>query len=152
MGAPDGVGERAWPPHGPAPRVLRGGRDARSLGVRASGREVAFSGRMQVPTNSLSAGTRAGSHRRRRRDAAVDAYGNVKYGDPSYSVGEDGRIVEVDPSGNKQHHKQQYVVREGRVHETNSYGRIQYHKPSYVVEKDGRVGRVQQQKFIIKKD
>jgi hypothetical protein len=99
-----------------------------SLGARASGREVAFSGRTQVPTNSLSTGTRAGSHRGRRRDDTVDAYGNVKYGDPSYSVGEDGRIVEVDPYGNKQHHKPQYVIRKDRMYETDSYGRVKQQK------------------------
>ena len=36
----------------------------------------------------------------------TDAYGRIRYNQPSYSVGEDGRIVEVDPYGNKQHHKQ----------------------------------------------
>jgi hypothetical protein len=53
--------------------------------------------------------------------------------------GKDGRIVEVDPYGNKQYHKQQYVIRKDKIYETNSYGRIQYHKPSYSVGKDGRV-------------
>ena len=112
-----------------------------------------------------------------QRVYTVDAYGNVKYSDPSYSVGKDGRIVEVDTYGNKQPHKTQYVIRNSRVYEADSYGRIQYHKPSYAVGKDGRVvqtdaygnkgktqyqvkdgkvyetdayGRVKQQKFEIK--
>ena len=90
------------------------------------------------------------------------------------------RIVEVDGYGNRRYDKPQYVIRKDRVYET-SYGSIQYHKPSWIVERDGRVvqtdgygnkrydkpqykvegdkvyetdayGRVQQQKFIIKKD
>jgi hypothetical protein len=31
-----------------------------------------------------------------------DAYGRIRHDKPSYSVGEDGRIVEVGPYGNKQ--------------------------------------------------
>ena len=74
-----------------------------------------------------------------QRVYTVDAYGNVTYGEPSFSVGKDGRIVEVDTYGNKQPHKTQYVVRNSRVYEADSYGRIQYDKPSYAVGKDGRV-------------
>ena len=57
------------------------------------------------------------------------------------SVGEDGRIVEVDPYGNSRHDKRQYVIRKDRVYETDSYGRIRYDKPYYAVGKDGRVVR-----------
>ena len=99
----------------------------------------------------------------------------------SYSVGGEGRVVEVDQYGNRQPQKTQYVVRNGRVYESDSYGRIRYHKPSYTVGKDGRgvqtdaygskrydkpqyqvkdgkvyetdaYGRSRQQKFIIKNE
>jgi hypothetical protein len=54
----------------------------------------------------------------------TDAYGRVRHDKPSYSVGSDGRIVEVDQYGNKQYHKRQFIIRKDRVYETNSYGRI----------------------------
>jgi hypothetical protein len=40
----------------------------------------------------------------------TDAYGRIQHNKPSYSVGKDARIVEVDPYGNKQHHKQLSVA------------------------------------------
>ena len=78
------------------------------------------------------------------------------------SVGQDGRIVEVDPYGNSRHDKPQHVVRKDRVYETDSYaassttsrhipsartgascrwtcsGNKRYDKPQYQV-KDGKV-------------
>ena len=44
------------------------------------------------------------------------------------SVGEDGRIVEVDPYGNSRHDKPQYVIRKDWVYEADSYGRVKQQK------------------------
>ena len=35
----------------------------------------------------------------------VDPYGNVQYGKPSYSVGGDGGVVEVDATGTSNHRR-----------------------------------------------
>ena len=105
----------------------------------------------------------------------TDAYGRIQHNKPSYSVEENGRIVEVDPYGNKQHYEQQYIIRKVRVYETNSCDRTHYHKPSCNVGTAGwssrltptatsdttsrrkvyetdAYGQVRQQKFEIKKE
>jgi len=69
----------------------------------------------------------------------VDPYGNVTYGEPSFSVGGDGRIVQVDRHGNEQPGKSQYVTKGERIYESDSYGRVRFDRPSYTVERDGRV-------------
>lgn len=43
------------------------------------------------------------------------------------------RIIQTDSVGNRQYHKDQYVVQNGKVYQTDSVGNIQYHKPSYTV-------------------
>jgi hypothetical protein len=53
----------------------------------------------------------------------TDTHGRTQHNKPSYSVGEDGRIVEVDPSGNKQYHRQQYLLKDGRVYAPTSPGK-----------------------------
>jgi len=58
------------------------------------------------------------------------SHGRTRYDRPSYAVGKDGRVVQVDAYGNRG--KTQYQFKDGKVYETDAYG------------------RVQQQKFIIK--
>ena len=41
------------------------------------------------------------------------------------------RIYQVDSVGNKQYHKQQYQIKDGKVYQTDSVGNIQYHKPAF---------------------
>jgi len=114
------------------------------------------------------------------KDAKVyqtDKYGNVQYHKPSYAVQPDGKIMEVDPYGNRM--QQQYeikgnqvyttdkfgnrlessfVVKDNKVHRTDKYGNVQHHEPSHTIQPDGKVmkvdayGKRQQQSYEIKSD
>ena len=44
---------------------------------------------------------------------------------------EEKRIYQTDSVGNKQYHKQQYQIKDGKVYQTDSVGNIQYHKPGF---------------------
>jgi len=52
-----------------------------------------------------------------------------------YVVQENGRVIETDATGNKQYHKQQYVIKDRNVYPTDSLGRIQYNTPSLTVQR-----------------
>jgi hypothetical protein len=107
----------------------------------------------------------------------TDEYGNVLYHKPSYAAEPDGKVMQVDPYGNRL--QQQYevkgdrvyttdkfgnrlapsfVVKGDKVYQTDKYGNVQHHKPSYAVQPDGEVmqvdpyGNRQQQKFEIQRD
>lgn len=69
----------------------------------------------------------------------TDAYGRVRYNQPSWVVKENGRMVEVSPYGSEQSHKQQYKIEWDRVYHADYAGRVQYNKPSFAVGKDGHV-------------
>ena len=43
-------------------------------------------------------------------------------------------VVQVDSTGRKEYHKQQYVIEKGKVTPVDSTGRKEYHKPSYVIK------------------
>jgi hypothetical protein len=47
---------------------------------------------------------------------------------PSYTVEDNGRIVETDKFGNKQYHKDGYQIKGDRVYQTNKYGNIKNHE------------------------
>jgi len=68
-----------------------------------------------------------------------DKYGKTQYHKPSYSVRQDGRVIEVDTYGHKQYQKQQYQVKEGKVYSASPTGQIQYDKPHYSQEQNGQV-------------
>jgi len=91
----------------------------------------------------------------------TDKFGNVQYHKPSQVVRPDGKVMQVDPFGNRL--QQQYEVRGDRVYATDSvgnrsapsfvvkgekvyrtdqYGNVQYHKPSIEVAPDGKVTEV----------
>ena len=56
-----------------------------------------------------------------QRVYTVDAYGNVKYSDPSLQRrAATAESFEVDQYGNTQPHKTQYVVRNSRVYEADT--------------------------------
>lgn len=61
--------------------------------------------------------------------------GNIQYHKPSAVIQQNGRVIETDQFGNKQHHKQQYQIKDGKVYQTDSVGNIQYHKPKGVMKK-----------------
>ena len=44
------------------------------------------------------------------------------------------KVVQVDSTGRKEYHKQQYVVEKDKVIPVDSTGRKEYHKPSYVIK------------------
>ena len=44
------------------------------------------------------------------------------------------KVVQVDSTGRKEYHKQQYVVENDKVIPVDSTGRKEYHKPSYVIK------------------
>jgi hypothetical protein len=56
---------------------------------------------------------------------------------PSYRVGDDGRVVQIDQYGNKQPQKPQYAVKDGKIYEMNSRNCVRYDKPSYAIGSDG---------------
>lgn len=77
----------------------------------------------------LPAGTSSADE---KRIYQTDSVGNVhQYHKPSYTVRQDGRVIETDAVGNKQYHKQQYQIKDGKVYQTDSLGNIQYHKPGF---------------------
>jgi hypothetical protein len=43
-------------------------------------------------------------------------------------VEKDGRVVQVDPYGNRQLHKQQHKVQGRKVYDTDAYGRVKQQK------------------------
>ena len=60
------------------------------------------------------------------RVCEADSYGRIQYGKPSYAVGKDGRVVQVDAYGNKG--KTQYQIKDGKIYATDAYGRLQQQK------------------------
>ena len=68
-----------------------------------------------------------------------DAYGNTRYDRPSYSVRDDGRLMETDPHGQKQHHKDQFQWKGDRLYVMDPVSGIRYDKPHYRLEKNGRL-------------
>lgn len=44
------------------------------------------------------------------------------------------KVVQVDSTGRKEYHKQQFVVEKDKVIPVDSTGRKEYHKPSYVIK------------------
>jgi hypothetical protein len=50
---------------------------------------------------------------------------------PSYTIQKDGRIIQTDPVGNKQYHKQQFQIKGDKVYQIDSVGNIQYNKPQF---------------------
>jgi hypothetical protein len=68
----------------------------------------------------------------------TDAYGNIQYHKPSYTIKPDGRVIQTDAYGNKQYHKQQYLFTNGKIVPVDAYGNRQYAKPALVIE--GRKG------------
>lgn len=64
----------------------------------------------------------------------TDAYGNIQYNKPSYTVTTDGRVIQTDAYGNKLYGKQQYQIKEDKVVPVSALGYRQYSKPQLVVE------------------
>ena len=63
-----------------------------------------------------------------------DPIGNIQYHKPSYLIQKDGKIIETNALGEKQHHKQQYQIKNGEIYQTDSIGNIQHHKPMFKIE------------------
>lgn len=63
----------------------------------------------------------------------VSLTGEIKYGQNYLQVDKRGRVVQTDPYGNKQYHKQQYQVVGEKVLPVNSRGEVEYHKQSGVI-------------------
>ena len=107
----------------------------------------------------------------------TDKIGNVQYHKPSQVVRPDGKVMQVDPYGNRL--QQQYEVRGDKVYATDSlgnrsgpsfvvqgdkiyqtdkYGNVQHHKTSIAVAPDGKATEVDpygnrgQQKAAIRGD
>ena len=74
-----------------------------------------------------------------QRASQRDTQGNTQHQKPSYTAQQNGRIVETDATGNKQYHRQQYLMKDGKVYQTDSLGNVQYHKPSFAIQNDGKV-------------
>ncbi len=68
-----------------------------------------------------------------------DAYGRIRYSQPSLLLQPDGRIRPVDPYGHPQASKPGYQVQGNAVYQADAYGRIQHQKPGYAVQPDGRI-------------
>lgn len=43
------------------------------------------------------------------------------------------RIIQVDEIGNTQKHKQQYIIKDGKVYHSDSIGNIEYNKQQYKI-------------------
>lgn len=56
----------------------------------------------------------------------IDSIGNIQLPKPSFSIRNNGRIIETNSIGNKQYHKQQYQIKDNTIYETDSLGNIQY--------------------------
>ena len=64
----------------------------------------------------------------------TDAYGNILYHKPSYTIKPDGRVIQTDAYGNKQYHQQQYLIKNNKSVPVDAYGNRQYNKPALVIE------------------
>ena len=64
----------------------------------------------------------------------TNSYGQIQHNKPPWIVEKDGRVVQVDPYGNKQLHKQQYKVVDGKVYEADAYGQVQQQK--FIIENE----------------
>ncbi len=63
----------------------------------------------------------------------TDAYGNIQYHKPSYTIKPDGRVIQTDAYGNKQYHKQQYLNKDNKIVPVDAYGKRQYKKPALTI-------------------
>jgi len=69
----------------------------------------------------------------------TDQYGRVQHNQPSWVVKDGGRVVEVSPHGQEQHHTPAIQVKGDRVVPTDRYGNVQHRQPSWTVETNGRI-------------
>jgi len=62
----------------------------------------------------------------------TDAYGNIQYHKPSYTVTKDGRVTQTDPYGNKRYGMQEYQIKGDKVVPVSALGYRQYNKATLV--------------------
>lgn len=85
---------------------------------------------MKIPLMlTLSALLLVAAHAEEPRIQPTDALGNIQYDKPSFTVRNDGRVIETDPLGNKLYDHQQYQIKGNKMYSTDSVGNIQYNKP-----------------------
>ena len=64
----------------------------------------------------------------------TDKYGNIQYNLPSYTVQDNGRIVENDKFGNKQYHKGGWQIQGDKIKPVDKFGNPQPNKPGFTIK------------------